>query len=337
MKAWQYILKRLLLLIPVLFGVTILTFSISHVVPANPALVVLGPHATPDRVKVLKEKWGLDKPVYIQYLIYLKGVLKGDLGTSLHTNQPVAEDLKAYFPATFELTTASMFLCLMFGIPLGIIAAVKKDKMIDHITRIFSLIGVSIPIFWLGLLLLLVLYFKLGFLPGGGRLPSLAVPPKHITGLYILDSLLTGNWEILKESVIHIILPASCLGFAVIGVISRMTRSSMLNILGEDYIKTARAKGLKERKVIYQHALRNAILPIVTISGILYGQLLAGAVLTETIFSWPGMGLYTVTSIMQLDFQPIMGFTIVVAFVYVVLNLLVDILYVIFDPRIRLD
>lgn len=337
MKAWQYILKRLLLFIPVLLGVTILTFSISHIVPANPALVALGPHATTDRVKELKEKWGLDKPVYIQYFIYLKGLLKGDLGTSLHTNRPVSKELSAYFPATLELTTASMIICLVFGIPLGIIAAVKKDKVIDHTTRIFSLIGVSMPIFWLGLLMLLLLYFKLGLFPGGGRLYPLTDPPKHITGLYIMDSLLTGNWSTLKESIMHIILPASCLGFAVMGVISRMTRSSMLNVLNEDYIKTARAKGLRENKVIYQHALRNALLPVITISGVLYGQLLAGAVLTETIFTWPGMGLYTVKSIMQLDFQPIMGFTVIIALVYVVINLFVDILYVLVDPRIRFE
>jgi len=337
MKAWQYILKRLLLFIPVLIGVTILTFSISHIVPANPVLVALGPHATPDTVEALRKKWGLDKPVYVQYVFYLKGLVKGDLGTSLHTNRPVTKDLKAYFPATFELTTASMLVCLIFGIPLGIIAAVKKDEVIDHIARFFSLIGVSMPIFWLALLALLLFYFKFGLFPGGGRLSPLTLPPKHITGLYILDSLLTGNWATLKESVLHIILPASCLGFAVIGVISRMTRSSMLNVLDEDYIKTAKAKGLKDGIVIYQHALRNAILPVITISGVLYGQLLAGAVLTETIFSWPGMGLYTVRSIMHLDFQPIMGFTIVVAFVYVAMNLLVDILYVLFDPRIRFE
>jgi len=335
MKAWQYIIRRLFLFIPVLLGVTVLTFSISHVVPANPVLVALGPHATPDTVKALREKWGLDKPIYTQYLIYLKGLLKGDLGTSLHTNRPVARDLKAYFPATFELTTASMVFCLVLGIPLGIIAAVKRDRLIDHVTRVFSLIGVSMPVCWLALLALLLFYFKLGLLPGSGRLSPLTVPPSHITGLYVLDSLLTGNWATLKESITHLILPASCLGFAIIGVISRMTRSSMLNVLDEDYIKTAKAKGLRENKVIYQHALRNAILPVITISGVLYGQLLAGAVLTETIFSWPGMGLYTVTSIMHLDFQPIMGFTIVVAFVYVVINLVVDILYVLFDPRIR--
>jgi peptide/nickel transport system permease protein len=335
MKAWQYILKRFILFIPVLLGVTILTFSISRVIPASPIHTVLGPRATQDRIDALQKKWGLDKPLYIQYLIYLRGLLKGDLGTSIHTNRLVADDLKDFFPATLELTTASMFICLLFGIPLGVISAVKKDKTIDHITRIFSLIGVSMPVFWLGLLMLLLLYFNFDLLPGGGRLFPLTVPPKHISGLYILDSLLTANWQILKESIIHIILPASCLGFAIMGVISRMTRSSMLSVIDQDYIKTARAKGLKEYKVIYKHALRNAILPIITISGVLYGQLLAGAVLTETIFSWPGMGLYSVNAIIHLDFQPIIGFTVVVAFLYVAINLLVDLLYVIFDPRIK--
>ena len=337
MKAWQYILKRFLLLIPVLIGVTILVFSISHVVPSNPALVALGPHATPDTVKALKEKWGLDKPLYIQYLMYVKGLLKGDMGTSLRTNRPVLRDLSAYFPATFELTTVSMFLCLLAGIPLGVIAALKKDKLVDHITRVFSLIGVSIPVFWFGLILLLLFYLKLGILPGGGRLSPLTSPPKDITGLYILDSLLTGNWATLKDSIFHIIMPSFCLAFAVMAIISRMMRSSMLNTLGEDYIKTAQAKGLKQTKVIYQHAMRNAVLPVITISGVLYGQLLAGAILTEIIFSWPGMGMYVVTSIMNLDFQPIMGFTIIVAIIYVTVNLIVDILYVLFDPRIRLQ
>jgi peptide/nickel transport system permease protein len=208
---------------------------------------------------------------------------------------------------------------------------------VDHLTRVFSLIGVSVPVFWLGLLMLLLFYFKLGIFPGGGRLSSMTTPPEHITGLYVLDSLLTGNWATLKCSVYHLLMPMSCLGFAIMGVISRMTRSSMLSVMGEDYIRTAEAKGLKHNKVIYQHAMKNALLPVVTISGVLYGQLLAGAVLTETIFSWPGMGLYTVTSIMHLDFQPIMGFTIVIAAVYVTINLVVDILYVLLDPRIRLD
>jgi peptide/nickel transport system permease protein len=336
MKAWQYILRRVLLLIPVLIGVTILTFTISHLVPADPVLLALGPRGTPEMEKALRVKLGLDKPIHVQYLIYMKGLLKGELGTSIHTNRSVIRDLRIYFPATLELTTASMFLCLVIGIPLGIIAAVHKDRLADHITRIFSLIGVSMPVFWLGLLVLLLFYFKIGIIPGGGRLSPLTPAPKSITGLYILDSLMTGNLVALKDSIFHIIAPASCLAFAIMAMISRMTRSSMLNVLGEDYIKTAEAKGLTRYKVIYQHALRNAVLPVITLSGALYGQLLAGAILTETIFSWPGMGQYTVASIMNLDFQPVMGFTILVAIVYVMINLIVDILYVLFDPRIRL-
>ena len=337
MKAWQYILKRLFLLIPVLIGVTILTFSISHLVPANPVALALGPRGTPEMAQKLRAKWGLDKPIHIQYLIYVKGLLNGDLGTSLYTNRPVIRDLKDYLPATVELTTVSLLLCLIMGIPLGIIAAVKKDTLVDHITRVFSIIGVSMPYYWLGLILLFLFYFKLGIVPGGGRLSSLTTSPEHITGLYILDSLLTGNLETLKDSIMHIITPAFCLSFAIMGVISRMTRSSMLNVLSEDYIKTAEAKGLTRNRVVYQHALRNAILPIITISGVLYGQLMAGAILTEIIFLWPGMGLYTVNSIMHLDFQPVMGFTITIAVVYVTINLIVDILYVLFDPRIRLE
>jgi len=337
MKSIQYIAKRMLLLMPVLLGVTVLTFSISHVIPSNPAAVALGPQATPETIAALNAKWGLDQPIYVQYFHYLSGLLHGDLGTSLHSNRPVAKDLMAYFPATFELTAASMLVCLLCGIPLGIIAAVKKDKLIDHFTRFFSLIGVSVPVFWLGLLMLLVFYFMLGILPGGSRLSPRTLPPDHVTGLYLLDSLLAGNWATFWESLVHLIMPAVCLGFAIIGVISRMMRSSMLGVLGEDYIKTAQAKGLRPRKVVYQHALRNSILPVITIGGVQFGHLLAGAVLTETIFSWPGMGSYTVKSIMYLDFQPIMGFTILIAVIYVLINLLVDILYVLFDPRIRLD
>jgi peptide/nickel transport system permease protein len=337
MKIYKYLARRFLMLIPVMIGVTVLTFSISHIVPANPAAVALGPHATDETIKALNKQWGLDKPLYGQYLIYMRNLCKGDLGTSMHTNRPVLKDLMAYFPATLELTTASLLFCLILGIPIGIVSAIKKDQSIDHVSRFFSLIGVSMPVFWLGLLMILVFYFHMDLLPGGGRLSSTAAPPQHITGLYIIDSLLTGNWATFKDSILHIIMPMTCLGFAVMGVISRMMRSSMLNVMGEEYMKTAYAKGLPPAKAISTHALKNAMIPVVTVSGVLFGQLLAGAVLTETIFSWPGMGLFTVTSIMHLDFQPIMGFTVLVAVLYVLINLVVDILYVLLDPRIRLE
>ncbi|MBF0528594.1 MAG: ABC transporter permease [Deltaproteobacteria bacterium] len=337
MKLLKYVLKRLALLVPVMIGVTVLTFCISHMVPSNPAAVALGPHATDETIKALQKEWGLDRPVYVQYLIYIRNLCKGDLGTSLRTNRPVQKDLKDYFPATLELTIASLLFSLLVGLPLGVLSAVNKDRLIDHTSRFISLIGVSMPVFWLGLLMILAFYFYCGLLPGGGRLPPTATPPSFITGLYILDSLLTANWVTLKQSVLHIIMPMTCLGFAILGVISRMMRSSMLNVLNEDYMKTAYAKGLCPTIVIFTHAMKNAILPVITISGVLFGQLLAGAVLTETIFSWPGMGLYTINSIMHLDFQPIMGFTVLVAVLYVMINLFVDILYVFFDPRIRLD
>lgn len=337
MKALKYLIRRLVMLIPVMIGVTMLTFSISHMVPSNPAAVALGPHATEETIKALQQEWGLDQPLYVQYFIYMRNLLKGDLGTSLRTNRPVLKDLIAYFPATLELTSASLLFCLLIGIPLGVVSAVKKDRLTDHISRLVSLIGVSMPVFWLGLLMILVFYFHWDLLPGGGRLPPTATPPRFITGLYIVDSLLTANWVTLKQSLLHLIMPMTCLGFAIMGVISRMMRSSMLNVLNEEYMKTAYAKGLFPTRVIVTHALKNAILPVITVSGVLFGQLLAGAVLTETIFSWPGMGLFTVDSIMHLDFQPIMGFTLLVAALYVMINLLVDILYVLIDPRIRLE
>lgn len=337
MKIIKFTLKRILLLIPVLIGVTVLTFTLSHIVPSNPAVVALGPHATKETVKAFNKKWGLDQPLYVQYFRYVKSLCKGDLGTSMYTLRPVSRDLMDYFPATFELTAASLLFCVALGIPIGVISAIRKDHLEDHISRFFSLIGVSMPVFWLGLLMLLVFYFGLGWFPGGGRLSVGLAPPPHITGLYTVDSLLAGDWSKFKDSVLHLIMPATCLGFAVTGVISRMTRSSMLDVLQEQYIGTAEAKGLSRVRVVFWHALINAILPVITVSGVLFGQLLAGAVLTETIFDWPGVGLYIVTAIMHSDFQPVMGFTVLVAVVYVLINLIVDILYVLIDPRISLE
>ncbi len=333
----RYIVKRLLAAIPVLIGVTLLTFTISHIIPGDPVRATLGPHPTPEAVELLRQEWGMDRPVYIQYLQYMKNLLRGDLGTSFQTNRPVKEDLKQYFPATFELTVVSLIFSLFLGIPLGIVAATKRDRWIDHITRIFSLVGVSMPIFWLGLILLLLFYLKLGLFPAGGRLSPFLSPPTGMTGFYLLDSLLTMNWPVFRDSLWHIFMPAFCLSLAIMGVISRMTRSSMLDILSQDYIRTAEAKGLPQHLVIYKHALRNAMIPVVTVVGVMFGRLIAGAVLTETIFSWPGMGLYTVHSILYLDFQPIMGFTVLVALFYVAVNLMVDILYGIFDPRVSME
>jgi len=314
-----------------------LTFFIAHVIPGDPVTLALGPKATSQQRAAFREKMGMDKPLIIQYTIYLKQILHGDLGVSLRTKRPVMKDLLTYFPATFELTIVAIIICVLCGIPLGIISAVKKDKPIDHATRVFSLLGVSMPIFWLGFMLLILFYIIFPILPGGGRLSLFTTRPTPITGFYLLDSILSGNWVAFKDNLWHIILPASTLGFCYIAVISRMTRSSMLNVLRQDYIRTAKTKGLSERGVIRYHALKNSLIPVVTVAGALLGQLMSGTILTETVFTWPGIGLYAVQSIMYLDFNSIMGFTIVVSFVYVIANLGVDILYVFIDPRIKLQ
>jgi ABC-type dipeptide/oligopeptide/nickel transport system permease component len=329
-----FIIRRLGLLIFVLLGVSILTFTISHVIPADPARQAAGPHATTEQVELLKKKFGFDKPLPEQYLIYMKGLLRGDFGFSLYSRRPVAEDIKTYFPATIELTIVAMLICLIFGIPLGVLSAVKKDQFFDHVSRVICIGGVGLPLFWLALLFQLVFYRWLDWLPAGGRISPTIAPPDTITGFYILDSLLTRNWEALRSSLYYIILPAITLAFASVAWVARITRSSMVEMLGQDYIRTARGKGLRERQVIYLHALRNALIPSVTMIGLQTGALLAGAFLVEIIFSWPGIGFYTINSIMAMDFNAIMTTTLLVAIVYTVTNLVVDILYVAIDPRI---
>jgi peptide/nickel transport system permease protein len=331
-----FLLKRILLLIPSLLGVTVMVFVISHVVPADPVGIALGPEATQEQISAMREAWGLNQPLYVQYGIFLKNLVQGDLGYSLVSKRAVTEELGYYFPATFELTTASMVLSLILGILVGIVSAVHRNRLFDHLTRSYCLFGISMPVFWLGLLLLLLFYVKLGWLPGGGRIAD-GVEVERISGLLILDSLLTGNWEALGSSLVHLVLPAFCLSSSFLATISRIARSSVLQVIREDYIRTARAKGVPEFLVMGKHVLRNSLLPVITISGILYGQLLGGAVLTETIFSWPGMGRYVVRSILYLDFQPILGFTVVVAVLYALANLVVDLLYSVVNPQIRLE
>jgi peptide/nickel transport system permease protein len=329
-----FLIRRLFLLIFVLLGVSVLTFSISHVIPADPARQAAGPHATTEQVNLLREKLGLDRPLPEQYWIYMSGLLHGDFGYSLYSRRAVAEDIKAYFPATLELTMVAMIICLIMGIPLGVLSAIYKDRALDHFSRVICIGGVGLPIFWLALLFQLVLYYKLGWLPAGGRISPNVNPPETITGLYIFDSLITSNWPALYSSVYYITMPAVTLAFASIAWVARITRSSMLDTLDQDYIRTARGKGLRERQVVYVHALRNALIPSITMIGLQTGALLAGAFLVEIIFSWPGIGFYTINSIMAMDFNAIMTTTLLVAIVYSVTNLVVDILYVAIDPRI---
>jgi peptide/nickel transport system permease protein len=313
-----------------------MVFVISHIIPADPVAIALGPEATTDQIQSLREAWGLNKPLYVQYGIFLKNLVRGDLGYSLVSRRAVNEELRYYFPATFELTTASMILSIVLGITIGIISAVHRNRLFDHLTRTYCLFGISMPIFWLGLLLLLLFYVKLGWLPGGGRIAD-GIDVRQVTGLLTLDCLLTGNWRGLGSSLLHLVLPAFCLSSSFLATISRIARSSVLQVIREDYVRTARAKGLPEITVLSKHVLRNSLLPVITISGILYGQLLGGAVLTETIFSWPGMGRYVVRSILHLDFQPILGFTVLCALLYALANLVVDLLYSVINPQIRLE
>lgn len=336
MKLVYYILRRFFFLFFIMIGVTLVIFLVSRIVPGDPALLMAGEGASLQDIENLRHQWGMDRPVYIQYLTYLKNLLKGDFGRSIFTARPVLYDLKEYFPATFELTVFSLLLATLFGIFSGVVSANHKDKGIDHATRIFSLLGLSMPIFWLGLLLLLVIHYHFGLLFAGGRLSANLLAPKSITGLYTIDSLLTGNWGVFKDSFLHLILPSICLAMSVVGRISRMTRSSILNVIHENYVRTAKSKGLPQRLISRRYVLRNALLPIITLIGVMFGRLLSGAVITEIIFSWPGLGRYAVEATMSHDFVPLMGFSFLIAFLYGIVNLIVDILYSVFDPRVEL-
>ena len=319
----------------VMAGVATIVFFITRVIPADPVGAILGGNAPIELVDNMRHQLGLDKPIYLQFVDYLNGIVHGDFGVSLKTKRPIIDDIKEFFPATIELATASILITIVFGIILGTLSAVHRNKFIDHILRIFSIMGVSMPVFWLGLLLLLVFYYYLGWFPGGSR-NSLFIFPPHITGLVLLDSLITRNWEAFWDSLRHIILPAFVLGYASTASVARIMRASMLDVLQQDFIRTAKSKGLSKHIVIYRHALKNALIPVVTVIGISFGSLLSGAVLTETVFSWPGLGRYIVHALLVLDYPAVVGGTLFIAFLYSVANLIVDISYVALDPRMHI-
>lgn len=329
-----YILARVIGMLTSILAITVITFVISHMIPADPVLAYIGDYASEEKIQQVREEFGLNKPLLEQYIIYLSGLFRGDLGDSIRYQSPVRDEIAARFPATFELSTAAILLSVVIGVPAGVLAAFYRNKWIDHLARIVALAGISMPIFWLGLLASALFYYKLNILPATGRLDPQIEPPLHITGLYIVDSIVTGNLITLIDSLKHLALPALVLGTAGAGSIARITRSSMLEVLFEDYIRTARAKGLREWIVLLGHALRNAWLPTITVIGLTYGALLGGAVLTETVFAWPGLGTFVVATMSSVDFAAVMGVTIVIAVIYNLVNLLVDIIYVYFDPRI---
>jgi peptide/nickel transport system permease protein len=335
MKLYQYLLRRFGLMVFTLLGVLIVTFFVSHVIPADPIGAILGPQAPPELIAKIRHKLGFDKPVYVQFLIYLKNVLHGDLGISLRTQNPVIEDLRRFFPATIELATTALLIGIFLGIPLGILSAVRQDRLSDHIARVFSLIGLSMPVFWLALILLLIFYYRLGWLPGPGQLDPYLFPEEPITGVLLLDSLLHRDFEVFFNALKHLILPAFVLGYFSTAAIVRITRSSMLEVMKLEYIQTARAKGLRERIVIYKHALKNAMIPVTTVIGLTYGSLLEGSVLTETVFAWPGLGRYMTSAFLFLDFNAVMGGTLLIALIFSLANLTVDILYAFLNPKIR--
>ena len=335
MTLLSYLLRRLVGFAAVLIGVSIITFGLSHLVPTDPAIVALGDHATDAQIDAFREKYGLNKPVPEQYWIYVTNLIQGDLGISLRTRRPVAADLHDFFPATFELSLTALVLSILIGIPAGVVSATARNRLPDHVVRLLSLIGGSVPIFWLGLILIGFFYGRLGWLPGGARIDKFIPPPPMVTGLFTVDSLLAGNYKAFWSSVHHLLLPALALGYFSTAIIARMMRSSMLEVLPQMYVLAARAKGLRQGKVVWRHAARNALIPAVTTIGVTFGSLLSGAVLTETIFSWPGLGRYATHSAINLDFPAVMGVTLLAALVYTVANLIVDVGYQWLDPRIR--
>ncbi|HIE58113.1 MAG TPA: ABC transporter permease [Anaerolineales bacterium] len=313
-----------------------LIFVIARVMPGDPARLALGPEASEEQVQKLQKELGLDLPIYIQYLHYMSGVFRGKLGVSLYTNRDVVVDLIAYFPATLELVTVAMILAVAVGIPLGIISAIHQDRWEDHVTRIFALSGVSMPRFWIGILFQLILAYHLGLLPITGRIAPDISPPRTITGLFIVDSLVTGNLLALKSSLLHLIMPAFTLALSPIAQLMRVVRASMIEQMRKGYILTARANGMPENLLIYKYMLKNAFTAALTIIGLLYGFFLAGAFVVETVFSWPGMARYGMRAFVYKDFNAIIGVVLVIAVVYAIINFLVDIGYGLLDPRVRL-
>jgi len=336
----EYILRRLVMALLVLISVSVVTFLIARVVPSDPAAAWVGPRPTPEQIAKAKEQLGLDEPLYVQYLVYMRGLLRGDLGNSIKTRQPITTDLRSFLPATLELVVAGMVMAVLIGIPLGVLSGAFKGSLLDHATRLFSIAGVSMPTFWLGLLLQLLFFSRLGLLPLAGRISTevaLYHPVEQITGFYLIDTAVTGNWVAFKDALIHIILPAFTLATYPIALSIRMTRSKMIEVLGEKYILAARVSGIPERVILFVLALKNAIVPTITVLGLSFVYSLTGALLVEVIFSWPGLGTYVTNAVLSIDFPVIVSVTLVVTVFYVFINLFLDLVQAMLDPRVTLS
>ena len=330
-----YILRRVALIIPTLIGLSILTFAIARIVPGDPVGLAAGPRATEEIKEALRREFGLDQPLPIQYVDYISGLFQGDWGQSLYTRREVLGDLRAFWPATLELTTAAVIIATLLGVPAGVISAMYRNRLPDHVARVLSLFFVSFPSFWLAMIFQTWFARDLGLFPIGKRLPVLVAPPPATTGLFLVDSLIQLDFETFVVSLRHLFIPALVLSFGAFASITRITRASMVEALEKDFVRMERAIGIPYRVIIYKYVLRNALIATITVISLNFGWLMAGAILIETIFDWPGLGLYAVHASLSLDFQPIMGIAVLYGIIFSVVNILTDIVYGILDPRIR--
>ncbi len=329
------IVRRLILMVFMLFGLLVITFLISNVAPGDPARLAAGPDATQEMVETIRHERGLDQPLPMRFVVYLGQIAHGDLGQSIYTGQPVAEDLARFFPATLELVLYSILFAIILGVPLGILSAVRQNGAVDQLIRIFAVSGVALPMFWLGLMLQWYLGLNLDWFPLSGQLGIMTDPPTHLTGLLTVDSLLTGNFETFGEAIMHLVLPAITLSFPALASIIRVNRAEMLEALSKDYVINARAQGISMWRIVGVYAFKNALLPTLAMIGLRFGWMLGGTVLVEGVFDWPGIGLYAANAAINSDFEPIMAVTLVLGACFMLANLFIDLAYATLDPRVR--
>jgi len=337
---WKYVAQRLLMMVAILFGVLVITFALSRILPGSPIEMMLGHRPTQEQIDLARAEYGLDQSIPIQFFHYVTGIAQGDFGISLRTRQPVLDDLLERMTATFELTTLAVILVIVLGIPLGVLSAVRQNTLSDHLTRSFSIAGMALPVFLIGMILQMVFYGWLRWLPLQGRMNVevlLDFPFDRITGIYLIDTLLSGQWLAFKSAAAHLVLPVLTLSIASLSVIIRITRNTMVEVLSEDFIRTARAYGLPDRKVYFRYALKATLIPMMTIIGLTYGFMLGGSVVVEYVYDWPGLGGYVVGAITQNDFPAVMGVTLFLATIYLSINLIVDLLYFVVDPRLQVS
>jgi len=330
-----FILRRLLLLIPILIGLTLLLFVVARLLPGDPVGLAAGPNASADMIAQLRAEFGTDQPLPVQYATYLAGLVQGDWGTSVFTRRPVFQDILEYLPATLELVFAALFIAVVLGIPLGLLTAVYRNGPVDYLTRTLALGGIAMPRFFLGLMLQLAFAAWLGWLPLAGRYPFIETPPDFVTGLYTIDALIAGDLYAFRIAAAHLVLPAVAMALSPLATIMRMMRASTIEVLQQDYVMTERALGLSSRLILFKYVLKNAMTSTLTVIGLYVSWLLGGTVLVETVFDWPGLGLYATQAILTQDFMPVIGVTMVIAIIYLLTMLLVDVLYGVFNPKVR--